>query len=71
MTWVHGASPNVDAQAKWPTILAVCVSLTALMTATVGLRVYVRVFMIKSFGIDDYVMLISCLCSIIYNGLCM
>lgn len=59
MTWVHNADPAVDAQSEWPTIVAVCISLTALMATTVGLRLYVRAWMIKSVGIDDYVMLFS------------
>lgn len=59
MTWVHNATPAVDAQSEWPTIIAVCISLTMLMATTVGLRLYVRAWMIKSVGVDDYVMLFS------------
>lgn len=71
MVWVHSASPEVDAQSKWHVILAVCVSLTVLMTITVAARLYVRASMIRSVGVDDYVMLFSCICGIVYNGLCM
>ena len=60
MNWVHNASPEIDAQSRWPIILGICIALTALMTTTVGMRLYVRAFMIKSMGIDDYVMLFSC-----------
>ncbi|KAK5946823.1 hypothetical protein PMZ80_000967 [Knufia obscura] len=70
MTWVHNASPEIDAQSQWPLIVGVCVGLTTLMTVTVSLRMYVRAWMIKSMGIDDWVMLSSCICSIIYNALC-
>lgn len=55
---------------RWPTILGVCIALTALMMLTVMLRIYVRARLIKNMGIDDYVMLFSCVCSIVYNGLC-
>ena len=59
MTWVHHAAPEVDAVSKWPTIVGVCVGLTTLMVITVGARLYVRAWMIKSMGIDDWIMLFS------------
>lgn len=59
MVWVHNASPELNVQSQWPTIVAVCVTLTALMSITVLTRLYVRSWMIKSVGIDDYVMLFS------------
>lgn len=60
MTWVYNASPELDAQSNWPLIIGVCTGLTTLMTITVGLRIYVRAWMIKSMGTDDWVMLSSC-----------
>lgn len=62
MPWVHNASPEVNGLSEWPLILGVCLSLTTLMTLTVFLRVYVRACMIKSIGIDDYVMIFSMVC---------
>ena len=59
MVWVYNASPEVSSISDWPKIIAVCVTLTTLMSFTVGLRLYVRMRMIKSVGIDDYVMLFS------------
>ena len=64
MTWVYNPQhetkvSDLDAISRWPTIVGVCVSLTILMTITVGLRIYVRARMIKSLGIDDYVMIFS------------
>lgn len=59
MTWVHNASPEVAAQSEYPLIVAVCIALSSIMTICVMLRLYVRAFMIKSFGIDDYVMIFS------------
>lgn len=70
MGWVQNASPEVNDQSKWPEILAVCVSLTALTTCAVASRVYVRVKMVKYLGIDDYIIVASCICSIIYSALC-
>lgn len=59
MGWVYNASPELDALSDWPKILGICLSLTTLMSATVCLRLYVRAFMIKSLGADDYVMTFS------------
>lgn len=59
MTWVENARPEIEAESQWPMIVAVCVVLTVAMASTVGLRLYVRIRMIKSVGIDDYVMLAS------------
>ena len=59
MVWVQNATPEIDARSQWPTILAVCLCLTILMTVTVGLRGYVRVIMLKTVGNDDWVILAS------------
>lgn len=69
MTWVQNASPAIDAKSQWPTILAVCIILTTIMVTTVGLRGYVRVVLLKTVGGDDWVILFSCLCSVVYSGL--
>lgn len=42
MPWVLNASDEINAQSKHPTIIAVCVILTLLMTAVALLRVYVH-----------------------------
>lgn len=57
--WVFNASPAVNELSQWPEILGVCLSLSFLMTAIVMLRFYVRFYMIRSVGIDDYVILFS------------
>ncbi|KAI9857527.1 MAG: hypothetical protein M1824_004787 [Vezdaea acicularis] len=67
--WVHNASQHVNDVSQYPTILAVCVCLTIWMLIIVGLRVYVRGHIIKSFGADDWTILFSAVCSVIYNGL--
>lgn len=59
MTWVHNASPEVDAESQWPTIVAVCIALTFVMTVTVGLRGYTRAIMLKTLWADDWVILFS------------
>lgn len=59
MVWVHNATPEIDARSQWPTILAVCLTLTIIMTATAGLRGYIRVVMLKTVGLDDWVIFLS------------
>jgi hypothetical protein len=57
--WVRGATPAVNAQSQYPTILGVCISLTLFMVSVVCLRFYVRGVMIRSIGWDDWVVLAS------------
>ncbi len=67
--WIYNATPAVTAQSQYPTILGVCIALTTLMTIVIGLRAYVRVVLLKSVGADDWTILFSAICSIIYNAL--
>lgn len=59
MLWVQHASQAVNDKSQWPTILAVVLSLTVVMVTTVALRGYVRGFMLKTIGKDDWVILFS------------
>ncbi|KAH8688837.1 integral membrane protein [Talaromyces proteolyticus] len=67
--WVYNASPEVEAMSKFPSIVAVCIILTLLMTLTVTSRVSIRAAQ-RRLGADDYVMLVAMLFSIVYNILC-
>ncbi|KAH0613717.1 uncharacterized protein H6S33_005603 [Morchella sextelata] len=67
MQWVHNLAPGIVSQA--PMIIPVCVALTVLAVAATLLRCYVRIFMLKTFGADDWVIVFSAVCSIIYNAL--
>jgi hypothetical protein len=58
-TWVHNASTEVNDSSQYPTILAVCIVLTAIMCATIGLRGYVRAVMLKTVGADDWTILFA------------
>ncbi|XP_077661056.1 uncharacterized protein AFUA_6G00640 [Aspergillus fumigatus Af293] len=69
MGWVFGASPEIDAQSRYPVLLGVCISLTLLMVATVCLRLFVRI-KLGRFDASDYVMVFGMIFSIIYNALC-
>lgn len=60
--WVYYVSPEVNAISQYPTILAVCISLTFVMTVVVCLRIWVRAVWKKSFGVDDAVIVSSAVC---------
>jgi hypothetical protein len=57
MQWVHNLAPGIVSQA--PMIIPVCVALTVLAVAATLLRCYVRIFMLKTFGADDWVIVFS------------
>lgn len=59
MGWVQNASPGVDAASNYPTIVSVCICMTIFMTAVVSLRIYVRAFLLKLMGIDDWTIIFS------------
>jgi hypothetical protein len=61
--WIKNASPQVNAISQYPTIIAVSIALTVTMMVVTGCRIYVRTCMIKSMGIDDYVILFSAVSS--------
>ncbi|PKX96197.1 uncharacterized protein P174DRAFT_388153 [Aspergillus novofumigatus IBT 16806] len=69
MGWVHNASPEIDAQSRYPVILGVCITLTLLMVITVCLRLFVRI-KLGRFDAADYVMVFGMIFSVVYNALC-
>ncbi|KAL5385047.1 hypothetical protein PMIN06_012856 [Paraphaeosphaeria minitans] len=62
-------SPEYLAEDYGPTLLAIDCTLFGIATLTMILRMYVRVFMLKMFGIDDWLMLIAMALSITTTGL--
>lgn len=59
MGWIENASPEVEAASNYPTIISVCISMTIFMTAVVSLRIYVRAFLLKLMGLDDWAIILS------------
>jgi hypothetical protein len=59
MLWIQHASLEVNAISQYPSIIGVCVSLTAVMAACVGLRAYIRLAIVKHLGVDDYVTFVA------------
>lgn len=52
--YVINASPEVNAQSNYPLILGVSIPLLLLMLTVVGLRIYVRVSILRRPGPDDW-----------------
>lgn len=59
MPWVQHASPEVNAVSEYPSIIKVCVSLTTIMAACVGLRAYIRIFVVRHLGVDDVITIVA------------
>lgn len=53
---------------KGPKILSVLWTLTALTTLIVAARIFIRVRMLKNFGVDDYLIVISMMMGLAYCG---
>ncbi|RAH51296.1 uncharacterized protein BO95DRAFT_350980 [Aspergillus brunneoviolaceus CBS 621.78] len=70
MTWVHHASPEVEAASQYRLILGVCLGLTLSMFIIVCLRLAIR-FHARRLEASDYVMVMTMVFSIIYSALCM
>lgn len=61
--WVHNATQEVNDASQWPMIVAVTILLSSLMTGIVALRLYARARIAKAIGADDYIILVTAVCS--------
>ncbi|KAK0735443.1 hypothetical protein B0T21DRAFT_348933 [Apiosordaria backusii] len=62
MGWTYNTR-DPDASTIGPLITGVSTALTFISLVTVCLRVYVRTAMIKAFGVDDYIIVITWVCA--------
>jgi hypothetical protein len=61
--WVHNGSTELDHESKYKQILAVSIVLTVVMSIVVVLRGYVRGFMLKTLGWDDFIIFFAAVSS--------
>ncbi|KAK4226867.1 hypothetical protein QBC38DRAFT_214156 [Podospora fimiseda] len=61
MGWTYNTDDNVPTTG--PLITGVCVSLTLLSLITVCLRAYVRIGLLKAFGVDDAIISVTWFCA--------
>lgn len=69
MGWVANATPNVEAESQWATILSVCVVLSVLSVATVCSRLWIR-GNARGLAADDYMSALSMVFALAYSILC-
>ena len=69
MGWVDHASPELDAESQWRTIVAICTVLSFFSILIVSLRLYIRE---KNHGLaaDDWMAGLSMLFALMYSILC-
>jgi hypothetical protein len=69
MVWVDHATPEIDAQSEWRTIVAICSVLSAFSIAIVAARLWIRH---KNHGLaaDDWMSILSVVFALIYSILC-
>ena len=59
MVWTKNATPEVDAESRYPAIIAVNVIFTFLMLAAVTTRIMTRK---SSLGADGYIVVVTAVC---------
>ncbi|PNS20655.1 hypothetical protein CAC42_2900 [Sphaceloma murrayae] len=67
MPWIINGTAELDAQSGYQKIIASAVATSTLMLATVALRAYVRLRIVKSLGTDDWCILIAAITSLAYT----
>ncbi|KAL8858715.1 MAG: hypothetical protein Q9178_004803 [Gyalolechia marmorata] len=68
--WVHHGDQHLDDISHHDLILGVCLALPILMVIVVAMRAYTRIKILNSIGLDDWIVIFSAVCAIIYAGLC-
>ena len=69
MGWVENASPRVEAESQWPTIIAICTVMSVLSIVIVCLRLWVRRSN-RGLALDDYFAAASMVFALAYSILC-
>lgn len=69
MGWVDNATPDVEAQSEWRTIVTICIVLSALSIAVVSCRLWTRR---QNHGLaaDDWMAALSMVFALVYSLLC-
>jgi hypothetical protein len=69
MVWVENASPQVDAQSQYLSVIIICVVLSILSITVVSTRLCIR-FRAHRLGADDYIAGLSMIFALVYSILC-
>ncbi|KAF4595535.1 integral membrane protein [Ophiocordyceps camponoti-floridani] len=69
MGWVRAATPEVEAQSQYGTIIAICIVLSLLSVSTVSCRLWIRAAA-RGLAGDDWMAALSMVFALAYSGLC-
>ncbi|OIW32845.1 hypothetical protein CONLIGDRAFT_676664 [Coniochaeta ligniaria NRRL 30616] len=69
MVWVDNASPEVNAESQYPTIIAICSVLSVLSITVVCARLWIR-FKNHGLAADDWMATLSMVFALLYSILC-
>ncbi|CAM1501409.1 Fc.00g105710.m01.CDS01 [Cosmosporella sp. VM-42] len=69
MGWVINATPEVNAESQYATIIAICIVLSVFSSAVVLARLYVR-FHARRLASDDWMSTVSMIFALLYSALC-
>lgn len=69
MGWVDNASSEVNAESQYPTIIAICVTLSLLSITTVCARLWIR-YRKHGLAADDWMATLSMVFALLYSILC-
>jgi hypothetical protein len=69
MGWVDNASPEIDAESQYPTIIAICSVLSVLSITVVCCRLWIR-YKKNRVGADDWMATLAMVFALLYSILC-
>lgn len=69
MVFVANATPEIDAQSKYPTIISICVIMPVIAVVTVLMRLQIRKSK-HALMLDDWLALAAMVMGVAYSGLC-
>lgn len=69
MGWVVNASPQINDESQYPTIIAICCVLSVLSMAIVSCRLYIRATA-RGLASDDWMAALSMVFALVYSILC-
>ncbi|KAA8569607.1 hypothetical protein EYC84_001216 [Monilinia fructicola] len=67
--WVYNSTADVNAESEYVLLLAGTIPLLLFTTITVGGRLYVRIRTVRGIGVDDWIIVVTMACAIIYNAM--
>ncbi|KAB8295261.1 hypothetical protein EYC80_007172 [Monilinia laxa] len=67
--WVYNSTPDANAESEYVLILGGTIPLLLFTAITVSGRLYVRIRTVRGIGADDWIIVVTMVCAIIYNAM--